>query len=51
MKSRTSRFDAPFWVALVAGLVLVGSLGFLGLAAAAQDAARSEAPPLATPDT
>lgn len=51
MKSRTSRFDAPFWVALTAGLVLVGSLGFLGLAAAAQDASRSEAPPLAIDDS
>jgi len=51
MKSHTSRFDAPFWVALTAGLVLVGSLGFLGLAAAAQDASKSETPPLAVGDS
>ncbi len=51
MNSRPSRFDAPFWVAMVAGLVLVGSLGFLGLAAAAQDAAKGDSPPISLDDS
>ncbi|MBS2019498.1 MAG: hypothetical protein JST00_41940 [Deltaproteobacteria bacterium] len=51
MNERTSRFDAPFWMILMGGLVLVGSLGFLGLAVAAQDASRSEVPPLAVGDS
>lgn len=37
------RFDAPFWVALLAGVILVGSVACIGLAAAAQNAARSDA--------
>ena len=38
---RTSRFDAPFWGVLLAGLVLVGTLGMIGLAAAAQGSGAS----------
>lgn len=42
MKKSVIRFDAPFWVVLVAGAIFVGSLGCIGLAAAAQDAAKDE---------
>ena len=42
MKISAVRFDAPFWVALLAGVILVGSISFIGLAAAAQDAAKSD---------
>lgn len=42
MNTTTVRFDAPFWAALLAGAILVGSLGFFGLAAAAQGAARAD---------
>jgi hypothetical protein len=42
MKTTVVRFDAPFWVALLAGVILVGSLGCFAIAAAAQDAARSD---------
>jgi hypothetical protein len=43
MDTNVGRFDAPFWVALLAGVIFVASLGCLGLAAAAQSAAVSEA--------
>jgi hypothetical protein len=43
MKSTPVRFDAPFWVLLLGGVILVGSFGCIGLAAAAQDAARADA--------
>lgn len=42
MRATKVRFDAPFWVALLALVILVGSVGFIGLAAAAQDAAKSD---------
>jgi hypothetical protein len=42
MKKSVVRFDAPFWVALLATAIFVGSLGCIGLAAAAQDAAKDE---------
>ena len=42
MKITVVHFDAPFWVALLAGVILVGSVGLIGLAAAAQDAAKSD---------
>ncbi len=52
MKAPTVRFDAPFWAAVLALVILVGSFGCIGLAAAAQDAAwegrdpsRSSSPP------
>ena len=32
-----ARFDAPFWGALLLGVLAVAMLGFLGLAVAAQD--------------
>lgn len=51
MNSKTVRFDAPFWVALLAGTILVGSLGCLGLAAAAQSAAKSDIGILSVGDT
>lgn len=46
---RTSRFDAPFWGVLLTGLVLVGTLGLIGLAAAAQGDGAS-APSIVTVD-
>jgi hypothetical protein len=51
MDNNVGRFDAPFWVALLAGAIFVGSLGCLGLAAAAQDAARSNAVIVAVEDS
>jgi hypothetical protein len=33
--------DAPFWLAVVAGLVLVGSIGCFGVAATAQSDAHA----------
>jgi len=42
MKKSVVRFDAPFWVALLAGTIFIGSLGCIGLAAAAQDAAKDD---------
>ena len=51
MNAPSPRFDAPFWVALLAGVILVGSLGCLGLAAAAQDAARSNTAIVSVGDT
>jgi hypothetical protein len=41
MRATNVRFDAPFWVAVLAVVILVGSFGCIGLAAAAQDAAKS----------
>ncbi len=35
---KSSHFDAPFWGLLILGVVLVGTLAMLGLAAAAQEA-------------
>ena len=40
MTTTNVRFDAPFWAAVLAAVILVGSMGCIGLAAAAQDAAR-----------
>ena len=37
------RFDAPFWVALLAGVILVGSVACIGFAAAAQNAVKNDA--------
>lgn len=51
MNHKNARFDGPFWAALLAGIALVGTLGFLGLAAAAQDAAQNDAPPMALDDS
>lgn len=42
MKISAVRFDAPFWAALLAGVIFVGSVSFIGLAAAAQNAAKSD---------
>ena len=42
MRNSAVRFDAPFWVALLAGVIFVCSASFIGLAAAAQDAAKSD---------
>lgn len=42
MNKRVVRFDAPFWVALLTGVILVGSVACIGLAAAAQEAVRSD---------
>jgi hypothetical protein len=35
--SPSSRFDAPFWILLISGVLLIGALGCFGLAAAAKD--------------
>lgn len=51
MKPNVTRFDAPFWVALLAGVILVGSLGCISLAAAAQDAQSSDSAFLTTDDS
>jgi hypothetical protein len=45
------RFDAPFWVALLAGVILVGSVACIGIAAAAQNAAKSETDIVSLGDT
>jgi uncharacterized membrane protein len=45
------RFDAPFWVALLAGVILVGSIACIGIAAAAQNAAKSDAEIVSLGDT
>jgi len=42
MRITAVRFDAPFWVALLAAVIFVGSVSFIGLAAAAQNAAKSD---------
>jgi len=47
---RRTRFDGPFWAALIAGILLVGSFGCIGLAAAAQSASVLDAPVLAVGD-
>ena len=43
MKVPVVRFDAPFWIALLACVILVGSIGCIGLAVVAQNAAKSTA--------
>jgi hypothetical protein len=43
MRAKPIRFDAPFWAALLALVILVGSFGCIGLAAAAQGAAAGDA--------
>jgi hypothetical protein len=40
---KRSHFDAPFWGLLILGVVLVGTLAMIGLAAAAQEASRTGA--------
>jgi len=45
------RFDAPFWVAVIAGVILVGSVACIGLAAAAQNAATSDTDIVSLGDT
>ena len=35
---RRTRFDGPFWAALIAGVLLVGSVGCIAVAATAQSA-------------
>jgi hypothetical protein len=51
MKITAVRFDAPFWVALLAGVILIASVSFIGLAAAAQNAARSDSAVVSVGDT
>lgn len=54
MRATKVRFDAPFWAALLALLalvILVGSAGFVSLAGAAQDAAKSDAMLVAMDDS
>ena len=34
--ARPARFDAPFWLVLTTGVLFLGAVGFLGLAAAAE---------------
>lgn len=45
-----AHFDGPFWVALIAGLCLVGAAGLMGHAAAAQNAAHVDTPLVAQAD-
>ena len=42
MTAQSARFDAPFWLFLAAGVLFLGAFGFIGLAAAAQDASPSD---------
>lgn len=51
MRISTVRFDAPFWVALLAGVIFIGSVSFIGLAAAAQNAAKSDIAVVSVGDT
>ena len=51
MKISAIRFDAPFWVALLAGVIFIGSVSFIGLAAAAQNAAKSDIAVVSVGDT
>jgi hypothetical protein len=51
MKFTAVRFDAPFWVALLAGVILIGSVSFISLAAAAQSAAKSDTTVVSVGDT
>ena len=51
MNTNVVRFDAPFWVALLASAIFVGSVGCLSLAAAAQDAAKSDIAIVSAGDT
>ncbi|MBX3209880.1 MAG: hypothetical protein KF764_32925 [Labilithrix sp.] len=45
---RSARLDAPFWAALLLGLLAAGTLGCFGLAAAAQASAPADAEILTT---
>lgn len=51
MKISSVRFDAPFWVALLVGVILLGSVSFIGLAAAAQSAAKSDSTVVSVDET
>ncbi len=51
MKTTGLRFDAPFWIALLAGVIFMGAAGFIGLAAVAQDAAKSDTAVVSVDDT
>lgn len=42
MRATNVCFDAPFWAALLAVVILVGSVGCIGLAVAAQNAAKGD---------
>lgn len=46
-----ARFDAPFWAALLVGLFAVGTLGFLGLAVAAEELSHAKLQVLEHDDT
>ena len=43
MINTASRFDAPFWGLLLASVLVVASVGFFGLAVAAQHEVRTDA--------
>ncbi len=43
MNTKLVHFDAPFWVGLLATAILLGCVGCLGVAAAAQNASKGEA--------
>lgn len=51
MNTTVVRFDAPFRVLLLGGVIFVASFGCIGLAAAAQEAARADASLVSVPDT
>ena len=51
MKISSVRFDAPFWVALLVGVIFLGSVSFIGLAAAAQSAAQDDSAVVSVDET
>ena len=51
MRATKVRFDAPFWAALLALVILAGSAGFISSTTAAQDAAKSDAMLVAMDDS
>ena len=49
--TKSPRFDAPFWFALLAGVLAVGAVTSFGLAAAAQNASPKMASVVVADDT
>jgi hypothetical protein len=50
MRRRDPRFDGPFWLALIVGLLLAATLGCFGLAAVAQSFGEAPAALIAAAD-
>ena len=51
MTKKSSRFDAPFWLAILFGVIAVGSVASFSLAAAAHDASPNTANVVVADDT